>query len=247
MASATHARSPGAADRFDYIQILGPFNSGTCLVFNYQKALFQVRCSYHTWVWKHSLPPRWQRHGNHLREDVGPGDPDWERTLFLCMVRMPYFWILSMLRRRYGVAIRVGAGAGLDAKIRAPVRFDRRHYSNFAALWNAYYRACRDHLEPRGALHFLRLEDLVQTPADALARLGERLPGRPDADLAAAIAEISNRPAKQHGGDCVYGEEARREYVPERVPRWFEAEDLAFLNRQLDPELMAFFGYPFVW
>jgi hypothetical protein len=233
---------------FERIQILGPFNSGTCLVFQYVRALFHVRVQYHTFVWKHSLPPRYRARPA-SGEKALPFEPPqevFEGTLFLCMVRLPYFWILSTLRQPYGTLGLRGMGDA-SAALRSPIRFEGRTFANIAALWNAYYDAYREHVVPRAAVEFVRLEDLVQAPERTLQGLGRHLRRREGVDLRRTIAEISNRPAKRDAGrPCVYGEEARREYVPERVPGRFAAHDLDFLNRQLDPELMRAFGYPFV-
>lgn len=234
--------------RFEQVQILGPFHSGTCLVFNYLHTLFRVRVAYHTLFWKHSLPPGFQRmeRGN-VRECFAPPDEAFERTLFVCMVRLPYFWLSSMLREPHHVALKALRDADESTRLRSPLRLLDRSFSNLPSLWNAYYRGYREHLAPRAALEWVRLEDLVQRPEAVLTRLGGRLQRREEVDVREAIDDISSRPAKIHGGrPCVHGEAARREYVPERVPLRFSGHDLAFVNGQLDPALMRRFDYPFV-
>jgi len=241
--------SPPNADSFDRVQIFGPFNSGTCLVFQYLQTVFDIKVDYHTLFWKHSLPPRFRGMSDNRRCDIPPPPPEvFDRTLFVCMVRLPYFWILSTLRNPYRIVYMVEKGGDTNARLRSPIRFEDRLFANSAQLWNEYYRAYQAHIVPRAAVVFVRLEDLVQTPETVLSELGQRLRFRKDVDLQRAIAEISNRPARVHSGEpCVYGEQARREYVPERIPRYFTAHDLALINHQLDASLMSTYAYPLVF
>jgi len=242
-------RDPASPDvgGFAQVQIVGPFHSGTCLVFLYLQALFDVHVRYHTLFWKHSLLPRFRGLSDNRTCDIAAPPPDvFDWTLFLCMVRLPYFWVLSTLRQPYGIALVDDNAGDASAALRSAIRFEDRIFANHVQLWNAYYRAYHEHLVPHAAVKFVRLEDLVQTPENVLGDLGRCLRRRKDADLDSAIAEISNRPAKVHGGPCVYGEEARREYVPERVPNRFPPHDIEFINGQLDPELMRRFAYPFI-
>lgn len=247
--STTAAGQTGTARApFEQVQILGPFHSGTCLVFNYLQTLFDVRVAYHTLCWKHSLPPEFRRmeRGN-VREPFAPPEEALERTLFVCMVRLPYFWLSSMLRVPHHVALSAAVAEDESTRLRCSLGLLGRRFPNLPALWNAYYRGYLEHLAPRVALEWVRLEDLVQGPENVLTRLGARLKRREGTDLRQTIDEISSRPAKIHDGrPCVHGEEARREYVPERVPLRFDGHDLAFVNGQLDPELMRRFDYPFV-
>jgi hypothetical protein len=247
---STAATEPTETERlpFEQVQILGPFHSGTCLVFNYLQTLFHARVAYHTLCWKHSLPPEFRRmeRGN-VRESFAPPEEALDRTLFVCMVRLPYFWLSSMLREPHHVALTASRDADEGTRLRSGLRLLGRSLPNLPSLWNAYYRGYLEHLAPRAALEWVRLEDLVQRPEEVLTRLGGRLRRREEVDVREAIDEISSRPAKIHGGrPCVHGEAARREYVPERVPLRFTGYDLAFVNGQLDPALMRRFDYPFV-
>jgi hypothetical protein len=89
------------------------------------------------------------------------------------MVRSPYFWLLSTARQSYQIRFDDGATT-FSERLRCPVHFDGRRYDNLTAVWNAYYRAYRTHLEPAGAA-FVRLEDLVEAPMTIVRALGQHL------------------------------------------------------------------------
>jgi hypothetical protein len=160
------------------------------------------------------------------------------------MVRSPYFWLLSTARQNYQIRFEEGAETFSD-RLRCRVHFRRRRYDNLTALWNAYYRSYRTHLEPIGAA-FVRLEDLVEAPMAIVNALGRHLEIRSSPRLEAEVARIAATPAKVHQGPCLAGEQARRQYRVENVPRLISADDLALINEQIDHDLLAAFGYPIV-
>ncbi len=238
---------PALANRdrhFEALQILGPYHSGTCLLFNYQRALYEVHTAYHYCCWKHSLPPTYQDPPT-SRDSHPINEKTLRETLFVCMVRLPYFWILSTLRETYGAIAFEDPGDNFGTRLRSPIRWGDETFGNIVEFWNAYYRAYQTHLAPRAPVQYVRLEDLVQTPQRVIETLDQHLERKPTVDIQATIDDIANRPAKVHGRPCVYGERARREYVPENVPKLFEVSDLRFINRNLDAELMHRFHYAF--
>lgn len=229
------------------LQVLGPFNSGTCLMFNYPHHLSAVRTRYHLLCWKHSLPPdfRWVEGCLWDRAADGPPEELLRQTLVVCMVRSPYFWLLSTARQNYEISFEGGAET-VSERLRCPVRFGGRRYESLSEIWNAYYRAYVSHLVPAGAV-FVRLEDLVEAPmaiVDALSRHVEITVSPPR--LQAEVARIAATPAKIHEEPCVAGEEARQLYQIHNVRRLMSAADLALVNTQLDHDLLAAFGYPVV-
>jgi len=234
------------AKPFEKLQVLGPFNSGTRLMFNYQQAQFEAEADYHTCFWKHSIPPRYREAVDRRTEQIlTPSDELFESTLFICMLRLPYFWLLATLRKSYREMRFRDAGIDVGSRLRSPVEFEGRTYPNLTCLWNAYYRAYLEHLVGRRAsVRFVRLEDLVQRPQGVLLGLRDFLRPRPGADLEETIRMISNKPAKIHGGPCVYGDEAERLYVPENVPRYLSWADIEYIDQHLDHGLMEAFGYP---
>ena len=232
----------------DGVHVFGPWNSGTCLMFNYPHELTSARTTYHYAFWKHSLPPDW-RSGPGCRWPEtadGPSDELLESTLLIAMVRLPYFWIRSMLSQSYGLRF-VGADTDDPAeRLRCPVEVEHRRFPNLVHVWNAYYDAYRLFLEPYSA-RYVRLEDLVADPSRVVDDLGRHISLDDNADRDEIIDRISNTPAKVHGPTpCVAGGEAREKYQVSNVVDTFTADDLDFVNGHLDAELMARFGYPIV-
>ena len=229
------------------VQVLGPFNSGTCLMFNYCHQLTAARTQYHLLEWKHSLPPAytWDEDCPWDEEDGGPPDELLRATLVVIMVRSPYFWARSTARQGYHLRFEDGA-VTFSERLRSPVFFGDRRYDSLVAVWNAYYRAYRTHREPTSAA-FVRLEDLVEHPMEIVRGLGHHLDLVSSPRLEQEVAQIAATPAKAHvQGPCVDRDQARRLYRFDGIERLISPADLTLMGEQLDPDLMADFGYPIV-
>ncbi|MCH9650215.1 MAG: hypothetical protein K0U98_18400 [Deltaproteobacteria bacterium] len=228
------------------VQVVGPYNSGTNLMFKYQRRLFDTDSRIHKIFAKHSLPPDYRWGGKGCIWSPGAPVPlakIRKVTLFLCMVRRPYFWLLSTCRRSYKISFLDG-GKQFSDRIRSRIRFQDLTYESLMELWNVYYRAYEQHLEPHRTI-YVRLEDLVGVPQAVLLDLHDHLVPNLEISMEELIEEISNTPAKKHGGECIHGEQAKREYSAEKVRERISPEDLAFINDRLDPRLMEKFRYPF--
>jgi hypothetical protein len=234
----------GPRDPVKSVQVFGPFNSGTCLMFNYPHHLTPARSRYNGLGWKHSVPPDYRWHPRCLweRDAGGPPAELLHNTLIVCMVRSPYFWLLSTARRDYLIRFEDGAST-FSERLRCAVELDGRRYDDLVAVWNAYYRAYRTYLEPTGAA-FVRLEDLVEAPMAIVRALGRHLEIMPSPGLEVEVARIASTPAKDHYGPCVAGEEARRLYRMENVRGVISAADLEHIDERIDQTLLAAFGYP---
>ncbi len=228
-------------------QVLGPFNSGTNLMFVYHRNLFAVPIRFHTFFWKHSLPPDFlPAPKSRLTPELDvPIGRLMKAARFVCMVRSPYFWIHSTLKHPYTLRFLDRRSTRLDS-LTSRIEFHGDVHANLSVLRNAYYRAYLEEL-PALRTRFVRLEDLVADPSSTLATVGEGLERKKGVDEAATIDSIHQRPAKRHGGEaCVFGDDARALYVPERVGEFFDAEEIAAINAGLDRGLMKRFGYPVI-
>jgi hypothetical protein len=236
----------GPPDAITAVQVLGPYNSGTCLMFNYSHHLTTARTRYHLLGWKHSLPPLYAWHDGCLWSEADGGPPEelLRATLVVCMVRCPYFWLLSTAQRSYQIRFEDGATT-FSERLRCPVYFSGRQYDNLTAVWNAYYRAYLTHLEPAGAA-FVRLEDLVEAPMTIVRALGQHLKLLSSPRLEEEVTRIAATPAKIHQGPCVHGEQARQRYRVDNIQRLISSVDLALIREQIDHTLMAALGYPIV-
>lgn len=235
----------GPPDRITAVQVFGPYNSGTCLMFNYPHHLTELRTRHHLLAWKHSLPPvfKWDQACAWKQKEGGPPEALLRATLVVCMVRSPYFWLLSTAAQSYGIRFE-NEVATFSERLRCPVRLQGRRYENLTAIWNAYYGSYRTYLEPAGAA-FVRLEDLVEAPMAIVSALGRHVQIS-SSGVEEEVARIAATPAKRHNGPCVAGEEARQLYRVDNVANLISAADLALINQQIDHSLLAAFGYPVV-
>lgn len=168
------------------------------------------------------------------------GFPD---VLFVCMARSPYFWAISCCKRPYDLSFQ-SRNQDLGSCLRCPVVFRRKQrFPNIIQLWNRYYRAYETQLE-QSQVATVRLEDLVRTPLDVIGKLDEVLQRKPGCNPERISENLSAAPMKPLNsfGD-LWEERNRTEHLRSAIPD----QDLAFIDSQLDHELMRRFDYPRVW
>ena len=226
---------------FEHCQVLGPFSSGTTLMYSYVHRLFQNFNLDRFRYWKHSIPPRYL--GNFSGQFVEIPTAEFAGVLFVCMVRSPYFWLTATTRRHYNFRFHVRS-FDMGHRLRSPVYLRDRLFTNLVEVWNSYYRSYALHLEPLGNVIYVRLEDLVRNPRDAIRLLETKLERRPGSDEEAFIDSVSTKPRKP---DNAYGETWEEKNRLEFVTRTLRHAVLSFINQQLDPKLMEKFSYPRAW
>lgn len=229
-------------EQVQHCQVLGPFNTGTVLMDCYVRALYKNFEPGRFDYWKHTLPPDYFPNGAPAPPHAEPPQ-GFEGVLFICMVRSPYFWLTSTCRRPYSLHFET-RNMDLGRRLRSPIRLRGRPIKNVVALWNSYYRAYADRLAVKNRVVHVRLEDLVMSPRGVLARLDTLLERRPGLDTDAVIEKVSARPTKR---DNAHGEVWEEKNSFEHLFRATRAEDLAFINQQVDQRLLAKFEYPMVW
>lgn len=235
----TVGRRPG------FIHVFGPYNSGTCLMFNYPHELTDVPMQYHDAFWKHSLPPffRWGPGCEWAEEQGRPSSGLLSDRLLIAMVRNPYFWIASTLRHGYEIGFPDAVGGDADGRLRSTVSFLGQMFSSLAELWNSYYRAYERYLSHH-RLVYVRLEDIVADPRGMVGQLARHHPIRSDLDVEAVVERLWSTPAKVRLEPCPAGAQAADAYRVGRVGGVLTAAQLELINADLDPDLMAWFGYP---
>jgi hypothetical protein len=228
------------------LQVIGPFNSGTSLMYSYPYLLGSIDTGYHYGFWKHSLPPDWVWVPG-CRWDRSSGGPTpalLSSILLIAMVRNPYFWIVSTALSGYDVTFLGPSRGGSSERLHCRVRFGSREFANLAELWNAYYLAYAEHLDPFGA-RYVRLEDLVADPYSVVRALGNHIAIDDVVTQRDLIEQIRATPAKDHHREIGRaGEGAAQLYQVANVRRMLGATDLEQINSSLDEQLMTRFGYP---
>jgi|GEM_PF-4254250 len=221
---------------------MGPFNTGTVLMSSFVRRLYTNDQNRHFQYWKHSVPPRFLQNSDE-KTPMDGSTRAFPGVLFLCMIRSPYFWLTATCRRQYNVQFHVKF-FDLSERLRSPVYLKGELFNNIVQLWNSYYRRYALYLEEHNSVTYVRLEDLVRNPSETLRLLDSKLERKPGSDEQACIAFISRAPSK---ADNAYGEIWEEKNRLEFALKAIRADDLSFINQQLDPLLMKKFAYSYAW
>lgn len=178
--------------------------------------------------WKHRLPPR-------------PDDPlllaaGARETGFVTVVKNPYSWLLSLLRRQYSAGRVYGS---VEELVTSPWTTVGREcappqFAGAVDMWNRKYAACL--ALPGERTVNLRYEDLLGDPATQIATVAKRL-GLAQRHAAFSNVESSTKRSAQGFEDY------RRYYLEERWREKLTDRELALIGERLDPAVMAAYGY----
>jgi hypothetical protein len=107
---------------YKYINLLGPFNSGTNLVTNLLKKKLITKDCGTTHIWKHSINLK----------DIEKSVKNNKDTLFVVVYRPIYSWFESMKKEKYHII--------WDEKIDSEITFSNIKYKNMIDLYEEYYK-----------------------------------------------------------------------------------------------------------
>lgn len=169
-------------------------------------------------------------------------------VLFLCLVKSPLFWILSIARMLAADVMphpmRELMGMELSQMIRAPATMvsARRelggdafvHAANLPDLWNQYARGYLHYL-PQERVHLMPYEVAARAPTSAFHALLDRV-GR---DRASLVIHTERRMGIGHDlqGAQAYYRDDRNRLTP------FAKSDIDFVDANIDHRLLAAIGY----
>lgn len=208
----------GGTPRFAFVQIYGPSNCGTSSLGAELGRLFEVKQIVQEW--KHVLTA-------HMQQCKG--------VLNVVMVKDPYFWVQSMLRVPYP------EDTFNKSNIAMPFEYQGKQIRGLAGFWNTHM-VDYAHRFPRANTVVLRSSDLLFRFEECMAVLRARLHALPNADFseAARLGHVG----KEEDVRSRNLDQARAYYADSRNRlRGFSAQDLAYMRRTLDPELMDRWGY----
>lgn len=231
------------------LPLLGLMRVGTNVTRTVLEAHYAVQVAYNHLGWKHGLVPT-------FAPGCGWAYPP-EAPLVVVKHPVAQLHSLYVYQRRVGRNLQA-AGPDLAAFLRGRivVRADELaaapeyRFANPVQLWNGGVWNHLRYAQARGGL-VLRYEDLLADPAAACARVAAhfRLAPRPDAPATLtlpgrAVRRMDDRPGRRR--ERYLTEEAFDKaafFLEERYLADFAAEDLAFIERELDPDLVAELGY----
>ena len=184
--------------------------------------------------WKHALIPDFPAGSN----PYPPG------ICFVTLTKNPYAWLLSLHRRPYGM---------LDATIdlpklaftefvQMPWKSNPREngpaeFTNAIVMWNekakSYLR-----LPKYGLTYHARYEDVVRSPEQFVRQIAEKFGLQQPAKIKIVMNSTK--------GDSQRYEDYRDYYTAQTWRARLSADDIATINRWLDPDMVRIFGYEII-
>lgn len=121
-----------------YIQILGPFNTGTNLLckiiikfikINNLSKTYKLNSQGHTLIWKHTI--------NNIVNDIEIiNNKDITKKVFICCYKNPYSWFNSILKAPYNIKL---SNNNIFEKITLSRKDNNYKCNNLLQLWLDYY------------------------------------------------------------------------------------------------------------
>jgi hypothetical protein len=181
--------------------------------------------------WKHRLPPS-------ADDPVLLGDRV-RQVGFITVVKNPYSWLLSLMRRQYSSG---RTYASIEELVTSPWTAVGREcsppqFANAVEMWNLKYAACL--ALPGARTVNLRYEDLLEDPATQVERIASRF-SLPRRHATFTNVESSTKRSSQSFDDY------RRYYLEERWRAKLTEREFALIGERLDPAVMSAYGYDIV-
>ncbi|MCD4682180.1 MAG: hypothetical protein K8R86_02760 [Bacteroidales bacterium] len=205
-----------------YVKIYGARNSGTIfLEWLIGKNLDVKNLDTYDLGWKHRVAPSEDELTGKMKEDV----------IFLCLVKNPYSWLLSMHKRPYHhESLR-------NLSFKDFIKYSYGDYRNPAVMWNTKngsYFKLKDFVKN---LEIIKYEDILKDPNKTLDNLSEKY----GLEKPAFYKSINNLLTNKHG---IKHQKFHKEYyLHERWRMKLRPEHIEQINKFLDKELMEKLNY----
>ncbi len=180
---------------------------------------------FYTLGWKHRVAPSAEEISEELRKEL----------IFLCLVKNPYSWLLSMHRRPYQHEEL--------AKLTFSqfIRFSYGDYKNPIQLWNIKnnsYRLLSQYTEKQ---NIIKYETLLREPKNTLNYLAEKF------SIAKSFAWFKDNDYYMTNHHGILPQKFHKDhYLHEAWKGLFLKEDIDFINQELDGNLMKELAYLFL-
>lgn len=159
-----------------------------------------------------------------------------DNHFFLCVVKHPYAWVLSMFNRPHHQRVEATTLAAFLQETWITVGRERAapSYPGVVALWNDKYRHYLDLVQrTRGMV--VRYEDLLSDPERVVAEVGRAAGASRRGPFSPVTASTK--------GDARTFDAYRRYYLEERWREGLNEEILRCIDERLDATLAARLGY----
>ena len=210
-------------DKKKKVKVFGERNSATIYIEWLLKKNFKVELlDYKSFGWKHRLAPTKSELEMHAHDDV----------CFICIVKNPYSWLRSMHRRPYKQE------ELKNMKFSEFLKFPYGDYENPVKMWNKKNKSYLELSENVRNFHMLKYEDLLVNPEKLLEQIQQKM------RLSKSVFWFTDMEQKLSNKKGVSSNRFHKKYyLKEKWKDQYAAEDIAFINSQLDEELMQNFNY----
>ncbi|MBM3436021.1 MAG: hypothetical protein FJY07_07410 [Bacteroidetes bacterium] len=208
-----------------FIKIYGEQNSGTIyLEWLLKKNLDAVLLDSFDFGWKHRVAPIEEELNDKMKNEV----------LFLCLVKNPYSWLISMHKRPYNHE------SLKKLSFSDFIKYSFGDYRNPIIMWNiknSSYLRLKEYVK---YLEIIRYEEILAKPDELILILSEKYGFTKDV----FFKNITNLLTNTHG---IKQQKFHKEYyLNEEWKRNLRSDHIRFINQFLDKELMEKLNYPII-
>lgn len=205
-----------------FVKIYGEQNSGTIyLEWLLKKNLDAVLLDSYDFGWKHRIAPTDDELNEKMKTEV----------LYLCLVKNPYSWLISMHKRPYNHE------SLKKLSFSDFIKYSYGDYRNPIIMWNIKNAS---YLRLAGYVKFyeiLRYEDILANPDELILNLSGKYGFTKDV----FFKNITNLLTNTHG---IKQQKFHKEYyLNEEWKRNLRSDHIRFINQFLDKELMDKLNY----
>lgn len=180
---------------------------------------------YYTLGWKHRLAPG--------KDEIQPVEDN--SILFLCLVKNPYSWLLSMYRKPYGQE------KLKELNFSEFLRFPYGDYRNPIVMWNIKNQSFLNLKEEVKYHGLIRYEDLLKDPQTSLELLSSKFGLNKTRHW---FINLDKYITNHHGiTDNPFHKDY---YIQEKWRNEYSVEDIQFIKNQLDVELTKKLHYEII-
>jgi hypothetical protein len=208
-----------------FIKVYGERNSGTIyLEWLMKNNLEVVIADTFDLGWKHRLAPEEDELSEKLKEEI----------IFICLVKNPYSWLLSMHTRPYQHEVLK------NLNFSDFIRYSYGDYRNPVTMWNAKYNS---YLRLAGFVKnfiWIRYEDLLTSPEASVRSIAAKF----ELQRKDVFRNIHRVVTNSHGIKKVAFH--KDYYTQEAWKKKYNTGQVEHINLYLDPNLMEKFNYSYL-
>jgi hypothetical protein len=174
--------------------------------------------------WKHRLAPSAEELGPELKQDV----------LYLCLVKNPYSWVMSMHKRPFQHEVLK------ELRFSEFLKYSYGDYKNPITMWNIKNNSYVKMSEYVNHHEVIKYEDLLQNPNEILMNISEKY----NFNINGIFRNVNNLLTHKHG--MTKRSFHKDHYIREEWIRKLQPKHIALINLQLDKELMQKLNYKYL-